>query len=161
VNRHRTPAQQMTEDEMEAAIADAIKDTGATGKKALQDIADRLMAYTISQIGQRPGNPVITPVPVLLGQTNDQLLDLARHPRPAWAATGFRAIELAGDQLVIPGQDGVGLATVATSARAVRPSRCPISPSVERSASERFRRPFNWAFRKRFLAVKYSFRVSI
>jgi hypothetical protein len=37
------------------------------------------------------------------------LLDLARDPRPAWAATSFRAIELVGDQLAIPGQDGVGL----------------------------------------------------
>jgi hypothetical protein len=27
----------------------------------------------------------------------------------------------------------------------VRPSRCPISPSVERSASDSFKRPFNWA----------------
>ena len=33
VNRHRIPAQQITEEEMRAAIADAIKDSGATGKK--------------------------------------------------------------------------------------------------------------------------------
>jgi hypothetical protein len=33
VSRHRIPAQQMTEVEMKAAIADAIKDTGATAKK--------------------------------------------------------------------------------------------------------------------------------
>jgi hypothetical protein len=67
-----------------------------------------IATHTISQIGQRSGNPVITPVPVLLGQANDQLLDL-RDPRPAWAATLFGTIELVGDQLAIPGQDGVRL----------------------------------------------------
>jgi len=66
---------------------------------ALQDIADRLIADLIPQIGQRPGDPVIAPITVLLGHANDELLDLAPDPRSAWTATGFRAIELAGDQL--------------------------------------------------------------
>jgi hypothetical protein len=38
---------------------------------ALQDIADRLIADLVPQIGQRPRNPVITPVTVLLGHAND------------------------------------------------------------------------------------------
>ena len=54
---------------------------------ALQDIADRLIADLISQIGQRPHNPVIAPITVLLGHANDQLLDLSLDPRPAGAAT--------------------------------------------------------------------------
>jgi hypothetical protein len=108
---------------------------------ALQDIADRLMAYTISQIGQRPGNPVITPVPVLLGQTNDQLLDLAvtrgrPGPRRAFEPSNLWATSLRYRARMVS-----GLARVATWARAVRPSRCPISPSVERSVSESFKRP--------------------
>ena len=37
------------------------------------------------------------------------MLDLARQPRPAWAATSFRAIELVGAQFAVPGQYGVGL----------------------------------------------------
>jgi len=37
------------------------------------------------------------------------LLDCARDPRPARTPTGFRAIELVGDQLAVPGQDGVRL----------------------------------------------------
>jgi hypothetical protein len=75
---------------------------------ALQDIADRLMAYTIAQIGQRPGNPVITPVPVLLGPKE---LSVARPCASPAAGLGHdeRVVELVGGQLAIPGQDGVGL----------------------------------------------------
>ena len=60
-----------------------------------------------TQIGQRPRNPVIAPVPVLAGHANDQLLDLPPDPRPARASTRLRSIELAGDKLAIPTQDGV------------------------------------------------------
>jgi hypothetical protein len=74
---------------------------------ALEDIADRLIADLITQIGQCPTNAVIAPVTVLLGQANDQPLDLLLDPRPAGAPTSFRAIKLAGDKLAVPGQDGV------------------------------------------------------
>jgi hypothetical protein len=42
-----------------------------------QDIAGRLIADLVPQIGQRPCNPVIAPVTVLLGHTNNQLLNLS------------------------------------------------------------------------------------
>src|SRR5262249_6865168 len=74
---------------------------------ALQDIADRLIADLVSKIGQRPRNPVITPVTVLLGHANDQLLNLSLDPRSSEASTSLRTIEFAGDQLAVPGQDGV------------------------------------------------------
>jgi hypothetical protein len=74
---------------------------------ALHDVADRLIADLIPQIAQRPRNPVIAPITVLLGHANDQLLDLALDPRSARAATGFRAIEFAGDELAVPGQNRV------------------------------------------------------
>src|SRR6202022_2856528 len=51
--------------------------------------------------------PIITPVSVLAGHANDQLLDLSLDARPARASTGLRAIELAGDKLAIPARDGV------------------------------------------------------
>ena len=73
----------------------------------MQDIANRLIADLVPQIGQRPHNPVITPVTVLLGHANDQLLNLSLDPRSARASTRLRAIEFAGDQLAVPGQDGV------------------------------------------------------
>ena len=71
-----------------------------------QNIADGLIGYFVPQIGQRPGNPVIAPVPVLAGHPNDQLLDLSPDPGPARTSTR-RAIELARDKLAIPAQDGV------------------------------------------------------
>src|SRR5262245_8239738 len=76
-------------------------DRGVVGR------CDRLIADLIPQIGQRPSDPVIAPITVLLGHANDELLDLAPDPRSAWAATGFRAIELAGDKLAVPAQDSV------------------------------------------------------
>jgi hypothetical protein len=47
-----------------------------------------------------------------------------------------------------------GFARVATLARRWRPKRCPISPSVARSASESFSRPFKRSFRMRFSAAR-------
>jgi hypothetical protein len=74
---------------------------------APQDIANRLIGNLVAQIGQRPCNPVIAPVPVLAGHTNDQLLDFSLDARPARASTRLRAIELAGDKLAIPAENGV------------------------------------------------------
>src|SRR5712671_1960777 len=47
------------------------------------------------------------PMPVLAGHANDQLLNLSLDPRPARTSTRLRAIELAGNKLAIPSQDGV------------------------------------------------------
>src|SRR5262245_17455845 len=74
---------------------------------ALQHITDRLVAHLVPEIGQRPHDPVITPAMVLPGHANDQLLNLALDPRPTRASTRLRAIEFAGHQLAVPGQDGI------------------------------------------------------
>jgi hypothetical protein len=74
---------------------------------ASQDIADRLIADLVPQIGERSCNPVITPVTVLPGHANDQLLNLSLDLRPAGASTGLRAIEFASHELAVPSQDGV------------------------------------------------------
>src|SRR6516225_10219374 len=74
---------------------------------ALQDIAHRLIADLVPQISQRSDDTVITPVMVLLRHANDQLLNLSLDPRPARASTRLRAIEFAGNQLAVPGQDRV------------------------------------------------------
>src|SRR5262249_35492575 len=76
-----------------------------SGKRSVRPSAEPDL---VSQISQRPRNPVITPVTVLLGNANDQLLDLSLDARPARPATGLGPIEFAGDQLAVPGQDGVG-----------------------------------------------------
>src|SRR5206468_7100524 len=74
---------------------------------ALQHIADRLIADLIPEVGQCSHDPVIAPITVILGHTDDQLLDLSTDPRPSGAAAGLRAIEFAGHQLAVPGQDSV------------------------------------------------------
>ncbi len=73
----------------------------------LQDVADRLIADLVPQIGQRPHNPVIAPVTVLPRHANDQLLNFSLDLRPAGASTSFRAIEFAGHEVAVPSQDGV------------------------------------------------------
>src|SRR5882757_1872254 len=74
---------------------------------APQNITNSLIVNLVPQIGQRLRDPVIAPVLVLPGHTNDQLLDLSLDSRSARASTRLRAIELAGDKLTIPAQDSV------------------------------------------------------
>jgi len=65
-----------------------------------------LIRNLVPQIGQRPRDPVVAPVPVLPSHAKDQFLDLPLDPRPARTPTR-QAIELAGDKLAIPAKDGV------------------------------------------------------
>jgi hypothetical protein len=87
---------------------------------ALQNIADPLITDLVPQISQRPRNPVITPVTVLLGHANDQLLDLSTDPRPARASTGLQAI-LRATNFRYQARMVSGRATLATSPRILRP----------------------------------------
>src|SRR5215470_17056667 len=81
--------------------------SGAGARRWCRRICQPFDHNHMPEIGQSTHNPVIAPVPVLPGHANDQLLDLAPDPRSAWTATGLRAIELAGDKLAVPSQDGV------------------------------------------------------
>src|SRR5262245_22120094 len=90
---------------------------------ALQDIADRLIADPIPQIGQRPRNPVITPVTVLLGHANDQLLNLSLDPRPAGLRRVFEPSNLRATSLRYQARIVSGRTTLATSPRTLQPSR--------------------------------------
>src|SRR5947199_9057208 len=74
-------------------------------RAADHDVAGRCRPF--AQISQRPRNPVIAPVTVLPRHANDQLLNFSLDPRPAGASTSFRAIEFAGNEVAVPGQDGV------------------------------------------------------
>src|ERR1700704_4256853 len=73
---------------------------------ASQNIANRLIGNHIAEIGQRARNPVIAPVPVLARHAEDQLLHFALDPWSARPLPSLRAVEFAGDQLTVPGQDG-------------------------------------------------------
>ena len=77
---------------------------------ALQDIANRLIADLVPQIGQRPRNPVITPVTVLLG-------NLSFDPRPAGLRRAFEPSNLRATSLRYQARMVSGRATLATSPR--------------------------------------------
>src|ERR1700747_3321364 len=74
---------------------------------ALQNIAHRLIGNHIPEIAKGPQNPVKPEAPFFARHANDQLLHLALDPRSTRAMTNLRAIEFAGDQLAVPGQDSV------------------------------------------------------
>src|SRR5260370_11090332 len=102
----------------------------------LQDLADRLIADLIPQIGQRPRNAVIAPITVLIGHANDQLLDFSLDPRPARASTGLRAIEFAGDQLAWNTKTGRMLSDSVAPLRVVLSARfCRTCSCITRSIS--------------------------
>src|SRR5260370_36169445 len=54
------------------------------------------------------GDPVVAPTGILSRQPNHQTLDLRSDPRPAGQPTLAGAVEIGGDQLAIPAQNGVG-----------------------------------------------------
>jgi hypothetical protein len=57
---------------------------------------------------QGTGNPVIPPGAILLGQTDDQGLQLLVDPGTTWRFPLLGAVKLLCHQLPMPGQNGVG-----------------------------------------------------
>jgi hypothetical protein len=57
-----------------------------------QNIADRLIGDTISQVGERPDNPVIAPGPIFLRHPHNQFRDFFVDSRSTWASMRRRAI---------------------------------------------------------------------
>jgi hypothetical protein len=124
---------------------------------AAQDVAYGLVRNTMAEVRQRAGNAVVTPARVLAGEANHQILDLWTGAGSARIGTGSRTIELAGDKPPIPSENGVWFGHTGTFSRALRPSRLPISASVQRSGSDRRSRAGRCARRIRFSAARYSF----
>jgi hypothetical protein len=75
---------------------------------------------------------------------------------PRWAAgtNKLRSIELLGDEFPVPARIVSGLAMQATWARALRPSRLPISAKVPLSGSDNRKQEGRWA-RKIRSAAEY------
>src|SRR5215471_20447171 len=76
---------------------------------ASQNVSDGLPGDVVTEIGQGTGDPIVAPTGVLLGHTDDQRLGHRINARASWMGTMLRAVELAGDQTTIPGQNGVWL----------------------------------------------------
>src|SRR5271168_3961635 len=62
----------------------------------------------MAEIGQGTDNPIIPPARILPSHLHNQPLELRISSRPARSPTRLRTIELAGDELPVPAQDGVG-----------------------------------------------------
>jgi hypothetical protein len=75
---------------------------------AFENIADRLVADAIAEVGHSTGNAIIAPRAILSGHAHDQILDLLTD-----AGTSNRRARQGVNRLVhelaMPGEDGVGL----------------------------------------------------
>jgi hypothetical protein len=72
---------------------------------SLQDVGDRGTCLRVTDIGQSPLDPQVSPVPVFLGETQNERGDIHRRSRSS-RCTVRAAIVLLGDQLPIPSQQG-------------------------------------------------------
>jgi hypothetical protein len=72
-----------------------------------QNLSDRAACKLVPQIRQRALDAPIAPIPVLLCHSNHQSLDLSGGTRPARSALATAVVFL-GDQLSMPGQQGLG-----------------------------------------------------
>ncbi len=72
----------------------------------LQNVPDSLVRDVVAEVGERAGDPIVAPAFVLLGHADDQRFEFGSDTRTSWIRAMFRAVELAGDQTSIPGEDG-------------------------------------------------------
>ncbi len=74
-----------------------------------QDIADGLIGNAMAEILYGAANAIVSPAAILTSHADDELRDFSSDRRSSRVGAVFRAIELAGDQLAIPSQDGLRL----------------------------------------------------
>ncbi len=75
---------------------------------ALEDIANRLIADLIAQMGQGTGDTVVTPAPILFGHLDNEVFEFLIDTRPSYGASLLGAVEFFGHELTMPGENGVG-----------------------------------------------------
>jgi hypothetical protein len=76
---------------------------------SFQDIANGLITDRIAEMGQGADYTIVPPGPILSGQAHHQGFQLRIDRRAPWRPAFLRAVELLGDELAMPGQNGVGL----------------------------------------------------
>src|SRR5215472_8779553 len=123
-----------------------------------QDITHSLVRNLIAEIGQRTHDAVISPAPVLPCQPDYPRLHFGRDPWAAGIGTTAGASNFCATSRRYQARRVSGLATRATSCRALRPRRLATSARVDRSASDSRSRAGGCARRMRFSATRYSFR---
>ena len=75
----------------------------------LQDVADRLVAYRITHVLQRPDNAIIPPCSILFGELDDELLDSWIDSGPSWIMALRGPVKLFCDELPVPGENRLRL----------------------------------------------------
>src|SRR5208337_438899 len=76
---------------------------------AFENITDGLVGNLMAEIGQGTDDPIIPPARILPSHLYNQPLEFRSSSRPTRSpTTRLRTIELAGDELAVPAQDGVG-----------------------------------------------------
>jgi hypothetical protein len=88
-----------------------------------EHVSDRLVRNVVAQIRQGTGNRVVPPTAILLSHPDNESFQLRIDSRSAGTASAPGSVELLCDQPSVPSQNVSGLATQATRARALRPSR--------------------------------------
>ena len=73
-----------------------------------QDVSHRLIGDRMAQIGQCSDDAVVSPAGVLSGEADDERFQVGRDTRAAGRSTEFGAVELAGNEAAVPGEDGIG-----------------------------------------------------
>jgi hypothetical protein len=72
----------------------------------LQNVSDRLIGDGMPEVGERAGNAIVAPAFVLLSHADDQGFEFNSYAGTSRIGAVLRAVELAGDQTAIPGEDG-------------------------------------------------------
>jgi hypothetical protein len=76
---------------------------------SFENVSDCLIRNVVTEVDQRPGNPIIASTGILLGHADDERFDRSLYTRTSWISTMLRAVELAGNQTMILGQNGIWL----------------------------------------------------
>ena len=104
----------------------------------LQNISDRLMRELMAEVGESAGNAIVTPAFVLPSHAEDQCFEFRGDARTSWVGAMLRAVELAGDQTAIPGQDRIWFRNTGDFRQTVPPD--PLADCGE-GAALRVRKP--------------------
>ena len=87
----------------------------------------------MTEVGERPLDPRVAPRWILSRYPHHQFGNLRHHTRPPVPTTA--PVILAGDQLPVPTQKGVGVTTVASPRRRLRPKSLAFTARRRRSKS--------------------------
>ena len=99
---------------------------------ALENVADGLSGDSMTEVGQCADDPIVTPAGVLAGHPHNEPFDMGYYAWPPGIPAPLGAIELLRNQPAIPRENGGRFSYAGHLRQDLRPSRRPISASVDR-----------------------------